>query len=210
MGFWGFGDFEDEDFAKTSWDRASLPVGAGGRLLRHPAHPSPAARDDPRRSGRRRRIARTTPTRSTSRAAPSSPTPSGAHSRTGMPSCRRTTRRRSGCSAWSSGTPIPAPSSASWRVPQRISASEARSGALRCGVWFGTPGERTPDPFFEGEGPRSHRLHTLRQLHGRMPCRREEHADEELPRPRGAPRRGDRAAPHGHRGARARAAVGSP
>ena len=45
------------------------------------------------------------------------------------------------------------------------------------GVFFGPPGERVPDPYFGGDGPRAHRLHPVRQLHGRLPGRRQEHAE---------------------------------
>ena len=48
---------------------------------------------------------------------------------------------------------------------------------------------RCADPFFGGEGPRAHRLHALRQLHGRLPPRRQEHAGQELPLVRGEARR---------------------
>ena len=61
----------------------------------------------------------------------------------------------------------------------------------KVGVFFDEPGVEVPDPFFEGEGPRADRLHALRQLHGRLPPRRQEHADEELPLVRREARRED-------------------
>ena len=62
----------------------------------------------------------------------------------------------------------------------------------KVGVFFDKPGVEVEDPFFEGEGPRADRLHALRQLHGRLPPRRQEHADEELPLVRREARRADR------------------
>ena len=40
---------------------------------------------------------------------------------------------------------------------------------------------RGPRPLLRRRGPGPHRLHALRQLHGRLPPRSEEHAGEELP-----------------------------
>ncbi len=53
-------------------------------------------------------------------------------------------------------------------------------------------------------GPAAHRLHALRQLHGRLPPRGQEHADEELPLVRREARRQDRARTPGHRNPAAR------
>ena len=58
------------------------------------------------------------------------------------------------------------------------------------GVFFGpdgtkAPGKTVPDPYFGGAGPDAHRLPGMRLLHDRLPLRRQEHAGEELPRPRG-------------------------
>ena len=82
---------------------AHVPVGAAARLLRHPAA-HPAARRDvaacscsPAPASAAARWS--TPTRSTSRSPTSTTTRSGATSPTGAPSSRRTTTRRSGCSA---------------------------------------------------------------------------------------------------------------
>ena len=69
----------------------------------------------------------------------------------------------------------------------------------RVGVFFDKPGVEVADPFFEGEGPSADRLHALRQLHGRLPPRSEEHADEELPLVRREARRADRARTAGDR-----------
>ena len=46
-------------------------------------------------------------------------------------------------------------------------------------------------PLLRRRGTRPHRLHALRQLHGRLPPRRQEHADEELPLVRREARRQD-------------------
>ena len=59
------------------------------------------------------------------------------------------------------------------------------------GVFFGEPGEEVDDPYFGGEGPRADGLHPLRQLHGRLPLRRQEHPRQELPLVRGEARRRD-------------------
>ena len=59
------------------------------------------------------------------------------------------------------------------------------------------PGETVDDPYFGGVGPQAHRLHRVRQLHGRLPGGRQEHAAQELPRARREPRRRDRADAHG-------------
>ncbi len=34
------------------------------------------------------------------------------------------------------------------------------------GIFFGEPDKTVPDPYFGGRGPRAHRLHLLRLLHG--------------------------------------------
>ena len=47
-------------------------------------------------------------------------------------------------------------------------------------------------PLLRRRGPGADRLHALRQLHGRLPPRRQEHADEELPLVRREARREDR------------------
>ena len=66
------------------------------------------------------------------------------------------------------------------------------------GVFFGgpdsLPGEKVADPFFGGAGPERHTLHRLRRLHDRVQVQRQEHAGEELPVPRGAAGRSGAAA----------------
>ncbi len=54
------------------------------------------------------------------------------------------------------------------------------------GVFFGpdgekTPGKTVPDPYFGGAGPDAHRLHRMRLLHDGLPLRCQEHTAEELP-----------------------------
>ena len=49
------------------------------------------------------------------------------------------------------------------------------------GVFFGEPGVEVEDPYFGGEGPRRTGCLALRQLHDRLPLRRQEHAGQELP-----------------------------
>ncbi len=49
--------FSDEEFAKTSWDLRKFLWAPQAGLLRHPAHPPAAQRDDPGRRRRGRRIA---------------------------------------------------------------------------------------------------------------------------------------------------------
>ena len=67
------------------------------------------------------------------------------------------------------------------------------------GVYFGEPGVEVDDPYFGGEGPRPHRLHPLRRLHGRLPLRRQEHARPQLPLPGRAGRRDRPPRARGHR-----------
>ena len=54
-------------------------------------------------------------------------------------------------------------------------------------------------PVLRRRRARTHRLHRVRQLHGRLPGRRQEHAGEELPGARRAARRDDRADAHRRR-----------
>ncbi len=65
------------------------------------------------------------------------------------------------------------------------------------GVFFGTPGRDRRRPVLRWRRPEAHRLHRVRQLHGRLPGGRQEHAAQELPRARREPRRRDRADAHG-------------
>ena len=58
------------------------------------------------------------------------------------------------------------------------------------GVFFGpdgtkTPGKTVPDPYFGGAGPDRTGCLECGWLHDGLPLRRQEHAAEELPRPRG-------------------------
>ncbi len=59
-------------------------------------------------------------------------------------------------------------------------------------VFMGEPGVEVEDPYFGGDGPAPHGLHAVRAVHPRLPRRREEHADEELPVVRRARGRADR------------------
>jgi len=43
------------------------------------------------------------------------------------------------------------------------------------GIYFGAPGQQVR-PLFRQQRARPYRLHTLRRLHGGLPCWREEHA----------------------------------
>ena len=52
-------------------------------------------------------------------------------------------------------------------------------------------------PLLRWRRPEAHRVHRVRQLHGRLPGGRQEHAAQELPRARREPRRRDRADAHG-------------
>ena len=96
---------------------------------------------------------------------------------------------------WASGTPSARRRSAS--------SSAARTPERRPGARAGPTG-RGPVLRRRRAGP--HRLHRVRQLHGRLPGRRQEHAGQELPRPRRAARRAGRADAHGRRRAPARPA----
>ena len=167
--------FEDEDFARTSWDVRRYLWAPRLGLLRRPAHP-PAARR-----------------------ASSWPAPASAAGRSTTPTPSTCRRRRS--SATASGRDITdwqaelAPHYATAaadarrrhqpvRGPGRASSCATRpttSGVgdtfrkTPVGVFFGEPGKRVPDPYFGGAGPGAHGLHRVRQLHGRLPGRRQEH-----------------------------------
>ena len=66
----------------------------------------------------------------------------------------------------------------------------------RVGVFFGPAGKEVDDPYLRRRGSEAQRLHALRQLHDRLPPRRQEHPRQELPLVRGeARRRGDPRAP---------------
>ena len=60
------------------------------------------------------------------------------------------------------------------------------------GVFFGDAGRDGRRPVLRWGRAGAHRLHRVRQLHGRMPGGRQEHAAQELPRARREPRRRDR------------------
>ena len=94
----------------------------------------------------------------------------------------------------------PAPTARCGRWPSGW-ASATRFHPTPVGVFFGQPGAPVPDPYFGGAGPDAHRLPALRQLHDRLPARRQEHAGQELPVPGRAGRRQVLPADHGHRGA---------
>ena len=73
--------------------------------------------------------------------------------------------------------------------PGRPAAARVRRGARRRRDVRQHPrrrvlrraGKQVADPYFGGEGPGRGRLHALRQLHGRLPPQRQEHAGQELP-----------------------------
>ena len=69
----------------------------------------------------------------------------------------------------------------------------------RVGCLLRQAGGRGRGPLLRRRGARADRLHALRQLHGRLPPRRQEHADEELPLVRREARREDRARTAGDR-----------
>ena len=119
----------------------------------------------------------------------------GATSRTGRRRWRPTTPRRSGCSASSSTTTTTRPTSCC-ASSARSSASATPTARPRSASSSASPGKTVPDPYFDGEGPGPHRLHAVRPLHGRLPARRQEHAGQELPLARRAPRRRGDARPH--------------
>ena len=56
----------------------------------------------------------------------------------------------------------------------------------RVGVFFGEPGTEVAGPVFRRRRAASLRLHPLRELHGRVSLRRQEHTGQELPLVRGA------------------------
>ena len=77
----------------------------------------------------------------------------------------------------------------------------------------GTPSSRTPvgvllrrgagrsrrRPVLRRRGPGAHGLHRVRRVHDRLPAQRQEHAGQELPRPRRGRRRGRASPDHGDR-----------
>ena len=174
---------------------AALPLGASARAVRHPAHP-PAARTSSSSPARASAAApSTTPAPSTCRRRRSTATRSGATSPTGRPSSRRTTRRRRRMLGVVTN-PCEGPVE---QVMRRTAEDLGVGDTFRktpVGIYFGPPGERVARPLLRRRGPGPHRLHAVRQLHGRLPGRGQEHPREELPRPGRAARRGRRAAAH--------------
>ena len=83
--------------------------------------------------------------------------------------------------------------------PRRRDAARLRGRDRRRRDLQADPGRRLPRragqagcrPLLRRRGARAARLHPLRQLHGRLPARRQEHAAEELPLVRGEARRRD-------------------
>ena len=67
------------------------------------------------------------------------------------------------------------------------------------GVFFGEPGKTVPDPYFGGEGPDRTGCRLCGRCMVGCPHGVEEHARQELPVPRRAPRRAGDARTHGHR-----------
>ena len=138
---------------------APLPLGAAARaatassgitLLRRPG--AGRRRAGALRRRRRRRVAWSTPTRSTSRWPTSTTTRSGATSPTGAPSWRRTTTRRSGCSASRTYRRTPPPTGRCARWPSGW-ASATRSARRRSASTSAGRARRSPDPYFGGAGP---------------------------------------------------------
>ena len=129
-------------------------LGARARAARHPAHPPARRRHDPRRGGRRRRLARLRqhavpaglPTRS-------SPIGSGRTSPTGRQSSTPTTTRPRACSA-SRRTRSVTPAD---EILQKVAADLGVSDTFHLtpvGVYFGDgAGVEAPDPYFGGAGP---------------------------------------------------------
>ena len=132
-------------------------------------------------------------------------TRSGPGSRTGRPRSRRTSTPPSGCSASSPST-ADDPADQLLREFGREIGADQTYAKTRVGVYFGTPGETVARPVLRRRGPRAHRLHRLRPLHGRLPAQRQEHAAEELPLARRARRGDDHARAHGRRHPAARRA----
>ena len=143
--------FEDEDFARTSWDVRRYLWAPQARTLRRPAHPPPARLPRPRRRRRRWRVAqlRQHPLRAAGAVLPRPPV--GSHHR--LAGRARAALRDRAAHARRRGEPL--------RGPGR--AAHARHGddlgvgdtfrKTPVGVFFGEPGKRVPDPYFGGEGP---------------------------------------------------------
>ena len=82
-----------------------------------------------------------------------------------------------------------------WRRSASSSATARTPTARR----KAKPGEEVADPYFGGAGPVPQGLHRVRRVHDRLPARREEHPQRELPAPRREGRRGRPPHDHGRR-----------
>ncbi len=76
----------------------------------------------------------------------------GRAGQTGSASSRRTTTRRSGCSAWSSTRASGPADKLLQEYGEEIGVGETFTNT-RVGVFFDQPGVEVADPFFDGEGP---------------------------------------------------------
>ena len=170
---------------------APLPLGAAARLLRRPARPPAARRRHPRRCRGRWRVAQLRQHALPAADGRSTATRSGATSPTGAPSWRRTTRPRAGCSA-SSTNPCDGPVERAMRGRRRDLGVRETFRRTPVGVFFGDARRDGRRPLLRRRRAAAHRLHRVRQLHGRLPGRGQEHAGEELPRARRGARRRDR------------------
>ena len=114
----------------------------------------------------------------------------GATSPTGRRELAPALRRgASGCSASSTYDRRRPGRPAAARVRRATSASATPTPRRASASSSASPGVTRPRPVLRRRGPGPHRLHAVRALHGRLPARRQEHAREELPVARRAPRR---------------------
>ena len=96
------------------------------------------------------------------------------------PSSRPTTTPPSGCSASPSTRAMGPADQLLQEYGEEIGVGDTFTNT-RVGVFFGEPGKTGPRPLLRRRGTGPDRLPALRQLHGRLPPRRQEHAGQELP-----------------------------
>ena len=177
--------FADEEFAEDLLEPPQIPVGAAAGLLRHPADPPAAQRDDP---GRRRGGRRFTELRQHALCAAGAVLrrPAvGAHHRL----ARRVDAPLRAGQAHARGRHQP---DVHRRRPdhergrrrygrRRHLRAHPGRGVLRPGR-HQDAGQARARPVLRRRGPGAHRLHRVRRVHDGMPLRRQEHVGEELPR----------------------------
>ena len=170
---------------------APLLLGAAARACAGSSASPPSRTSPSSAAAASAAAASATPTRSTSRRRSSSRTRSGPTSPTGSASWRphyAEAQRMLGVAQVETDDPA---DELLREYGEQIGVGDTYQ-KTPVGVYFGEPGQDRPRPLLRRRGPRPHRLHALRPLHGRLPARRQEHAGQELPLAGRAARRRDR------------------